>query len=234
MFTNNTDLPNGGLNGGNTVQHHTTNHDIFPKGASSSVSPHNPPNTLSKYIPEALSNPYGDVPKFSTHGPQHKCAWSIGDTVDVDVFVSEDGEHNITEANVYERTQMGGEGGRGGRQPYLMRWGVSGWHFGGPEEGPVKEYRDEVPCGSKLQNNGTIYAHVYLTLHGSKPEDGRGGGKSYYTRVQMNSWRIRRKDKEGRNLLEDFGGEGEEGGGEDLVKEVRDSEERRIAGAKRR
>ncbi|GMH52352.1 hypothetical protein TrRE_jg12510, partial [Triparma retinervis] len=214
FFTNsdNKDLPQGGTtNTFEQLNNGAQPNDIFPSSKSKKPLGATPPssNPLSSWIPDAVSNPYGPIPTFSNHGPQHVCAWGLGTPLDIDVFVTSLPSHSLSPPVPPP-------------VPPLYSWSVSGWSFGSPASGAggilggsAEALSDEatVECTEDMKNNGTAYAHVYVRRHGGEPGDG------HHTVVEMNKWRVRRKDRDVRNLMGDFGIEEEE---EEEEEEVED------------
>jgi hypothetical protein len=210
FFTNSDDkdLPPGGAQTGIQTFEELDNKGAYANGVFPSSKARKPAgvtpqsstpkssNPLSSWIPDAVTNPYGDVPTFSKQGPQHRCVWGLGAHLDVTVYITESFKHSLD-------------------SPHLLKWSVNDWEFGSPGGGGFllggggegyRQLNATVKRTDNLANNGTAYAHVYVGEHGGEV----GGEGGYYTRVEMNKWRVRRKNRDVRNLMGDFGVEEKE------------------------
>ncbi len=154
-------------------------------------------------VPDAISNPYKDVPVFSKNGPPHTCVWPYGTTMKIDIIITEDDMHNIT---AQEKDPD--------YPPPLYRWTTSDIVFGSHMKKGGKVQDDvensfNFTVTPAMQGNTSTFAHIYITKQGysadSTEKNYFAKGGHYYHRWQLNKHRLRRKDRDVRSLL----GEGE-------------------------
>ncbi|GMH94909.1 hypothetical protein TrST_g7766 [Triparma strigata] len=160
-------------------------------------------NPLAGFVPDAVLNPYGDdIPKFAKKGPPHTVAWPFGTPIDFDVIFTETFDFNVSS---WKRA-IGPNGENMSKDPdVLLYWGQRGYRFGidGQED---RTFSTNFTLTPNMASNTSVYAHIFVTHSGFSidPASKRTpyvDSKTTYKRVQMNKFRLRKKDSDDRNLL---------------------------------
>ena len=157
---------------------------IVPFGATPPtgvIAPSSTNNLLSSLgVPEEYYNPYPDIPTFSPHGPKHSIVWPFGSQLHFNVSLTDAETHdrsdNTPPLHAFTHTTVFGA--------------TSLSHGPAPFEGNVT-----IPVTPGMLNNGTVWAHVYVTR--------QGDDRVSYIKKRLTEWRVRRKGGNKRSLLGD-------------------------------
>ncbi|CAG8521339.1 2071_t:CDS:2 [Acaulospora morrowiae] len=153
-------------------------------------------NNTPSTPPPIIDVPSGvDIPQ--THPNEIKPknlypSWPMGSSMDLHVYVSE--KEYFTDFN----------------DPSALIWHTSNIHYGDWNE--ERESEVEIETSAAVRNNGSLYAHIYLTLEKATPnplEPGYQDGMIVYTRKLLTRYYPKRKIIKTKNLILDSGGDKE-------------------------
>ena len=198
-----------------------------PNSASASASISDPAGAFASYLPESVLQQMREqaaLPTFPGPGPPHRCAWAPYSPVTVDVFITYEEEFSLSLDLLLQDSGSSGSGSisidsssSSSPPPPLFHWTVSdGLRLFDPSSSSHSITYDVPVLPSGLAHNASLYAHCYFTRNkgsvtGGSPltvssyEKLYGEGSSNYFKktMKLNRHRLRRKNKDVRNLLGD-------------------------------
>jgi hypothetical protein len=180
-------------------------------------------NMLENYLPDEVLNPYKNIPTFSAQGPPHLPVFLPGTALTIELFVTEgefhdnqkqqallgapevEGEHkqqrekeNQQEPTTTSTTTTNSDA--------LFRWRIDDFQWASSKS-PQQQLTQstQIPVSTSLANNATtVWCHLYVSQQGFSSDASNpyyDSSKSYYKKVQVNKHRLRKKNKDVRNLL---------------------------------